>query len=123
MKTLKTTIYEGLLAGQDATLDRGQEDLDAMTIQDIEKKLLDANRYYIHNPNKMLKDYEFLKKFFKVAFPVMLHALLLFIVNFIDNIMVGSVSNEAISGVFAANQATYILMIAAYSILNISIPI
>ena len=47
----------------------------------------------------MLKDHEFLKKFFKVAFPVMLHALLLFVVNFIDNIMVGSVSNEAISGV------------------------
>ena len=65
----------------------------------------------------MLKDHEFLKKFFKVAFPVMLHALLLFVVNFIDNIMVGSVSNEAISGVFAANQATYILMIAAYGVI------
>ena len=66
---------------------------------------------------KMLKDQEFLKKFIKVAFPVMLHALLLFVVNFIDNIMVGSVSNEAISGVFAANQATYILMIAAYGVI------
>lgn len=61
MKTLKTIIYEGLLAGQDATLDRGQDDLDAMTIQDIEKKLLDSNRYYIHNPNKRLKDYEIKK--------------------------------------------------------------
>lgn len=66
---------------------------------------------------KMLKDYEFLKKFIHVALPVMLHALLLFIVNLIDNIMVGSVSNEAISGVFAANQATYILMIAAYGVI------
>lgn len=61
MKTLKTIIYEGLLAGQDATLDRGQDDLDAMTIQSIEKKLLDSNRYYIHNPNKRLKDYEIKK--------------------------------------------------------------
>ena len=66
---------------------------------------------------KMLKDREFLSRFIKVAFPVMLHALLLFITNFVDNIMVGSVSNEAISGVFAANQATYILMIAAYGII------
>lgn len=61
MKTLKTTIYEGLLAGQGATLDRGQDDLDAMTISDIEKKLLDTNRYYIHNPNRKLKDYEIRK--------------------------------------------------------------
>ena len=61
MKTLKTTIYEGLLKGQDATLNRGQDDLDAMTIQDIEKRLLDSNRYYIHNPNKRLKDYEIKK--------------------------------------------------------------
>ena len=44
MKTLKTTIYEGLLKGQDVTLDQGQDDLDAMTIQSIEKKLLDSNR-------------------------------------------------------------------------------
>lgn len=61
MKTLKTTIYEGLLKGQDATLDRGQDDLDAMTIQSIENKLLDSNRYYIHNPNRKLKDYEIRK--------------------------------------------------------------
>mgnify|MGYP003294338767 CR=1 FL=1 len=30
----------------------------------------------------MLKDKEFLKKFFSVSFPVMLHAFILFIVNF-----------------------------------------
>lgn len=61
MQSLKTYISEGLLAGQDATLDRGQDDLDAVAIQDIEKKLLDTNKYYIHNPNKKLKDYEIRK--------------------------------------------------------------
>lgn len=65
----------------------------------------------------MLKDKEFLKRFFKVSFPVMLHAFILFIVNFIDNIMVGSLSNESVGGVYAANQATYILMIAGYGVI------
>jgi hypothetical protein len=61
MQSLKTYISEGLLAGQDATLDRGQDDLDAVAIQDIEKKLLDTNKYYIHNPNKKLEDYRIRK--------------------------------------------------------------
>lgn len=65
----------------------------------------------------MLKDKDFLKKFFKVSFPVMLHALILFIVNFLDNIMVSSVSNEAVSAVYAVNQVTYILMIAGYGVI------
>lgn len=65
----------------------------------------------------LFKDREFFKSFFKIALPVMLHALILFVVNFVDNIMVGSISNEAISGVYAANQATYILMIAAYGVI------
>lgn len=65
----------------------------------------------------MLRDKEFLKKFFKVSFPVMLHALILFIVNFVDNIMISGVSNEAVSAVYAVNQATYILMIAAFGVI------
>ena len=65
----------------------------------------------------MLKDKEFLKKFLKISFPVMLHALILFIVNFVDNLMVSSVSNEAVSAVYAVGQATYILMIAAYGVI------
>lgn len=65
----------------------------------------------------MLKDKEFLKKFFSVSFPVMLHAFILFIVNFLDNIMVSSVSNESVSAVYAVNQVTYILMIASYGVI------
>lgn len=66
---------------------------------------------------KMLRDKEFLKKFLKVSLPVMIHSLILFIVSLVDNIMVGSVSNEAVEGVYAASQATYILMIASYGVL------
>ena len=66
---------------------------------------------------KMLKDKEFLKNFLRVSLPVMIHALVLFVVSLVDNIMVGSVSNEAVEGVYAANQATYILMIASYGVL------
>ena len=65
----------------------------------------------------MLKDKEFLKKFINVSLPVMIHALILFIVNFTDNVMISSVSNEAVSSVYAVNQATYILMIAAYGVI------
>ena len=65
----------------------------------------------------MLKDKDFLRKFFKVSFPVMLHALILFIVNFVDNVMISGVSNEAVSAVYAVNQATYILMIASYGVI------
>lgn len=64
-----------------------------------------------------LKDKVFLKKFFIVSFPVMLHALLLFVVNFVDNIMVSGISNEAVSAVYAANQATYIFLIASYGVI------
>lgn len=64
-----------------------------------------------------IKDKSFLKKFFIVSFPVMLHALLLFIVNFVDNVMVSQLSNEAVSAVYAANQATYIFLIASYGVL------
>ena len=65
----------------------------------------------------MLKDKDFLKKFIQVSLPVMIHALILFIVNFTDNVMVSSVSNEAVSAVYAVNQATYILLIASYGVI------
>jgi len=65
----------------------------------------------------IFKDKDFFNKFLKVSFPVMIHSFLLFIVSFVDNLMISSVSNEAVSAVYAANQATYILMIAAFGVL------
>lgn len=64
------------------------------------------------------KDINFLKKFFKIALPVMLSAFITFLVSFLDNIMVGSVSNTAVSGVYAANQVTYIYNLAIFGLLE-----
>ena len=68
---------------------------------------------------KMLKDKEFLSRFFKVSFPVMLHALILFIVNLVDMVMVSNIEGQsgAASAVYAVNQATYIFMIASAGVL------
>ena len=67
---------------------------------------------------KVFKDKEFLQKFFKVSFPVMLHAFVLFIVSFVDNLMVGSISNEAISAVYASNQATFIFIVSSFGVIS-----
>lgn len=67
---------------------------------------------------KTFKDKQFLRDFFRVSFPVMLHAFILFIVSFVDNIMVGSISNEAISGVYAANQATFIFICSSLGLIS-----
>ncbi len=64
----------------------------------------------------LFKDKKFLKSFFVIAFPVMLQTLVSFIVNFVDNLMVGGVSNAAVSAVYAANQATFLFIIAAYGV-------
>ena len=37
---------------------------------------------------------------------------------FVDNIMVGSISNEAISGVYAANQATFIFICSSLGLIS-----
>jgi len=64
------------------------------------------------------KDKAFLKKFFKISLPVMLSAFITFLVSFLDNIMVGTVSNDAVSGVYAANQVTYLYNLAIFGVLE-----
>lgn len=64
------------------------------------------------------KDKAFLIKFFKISIPVMLSAFITFLVSFIDNIMVGTVSNEAVSGVYAANEVSYIINLMIFGILE-----
>lgn len=64
------------------------------------------------------KDKAFLKKFFQIALPVMLAEFITFLVSFIDNIMVGSVSNIAVSAVYSANQVTYIFNLAIFGLLE-----
>ncbi|MGM9857943.1 MAG: MATE family efflux transporter [Bacilli bacterium] len=67
---------------------------------------------------KAFKDKQFLRDFFRVSFPVMLHAFISFIVSFIDNIMVGSISNAAISGVYASNQATFMFICSSLGLIS-----
>lgn len=64
------------------------------------------------------KDKVFLSKFLKISIPVMLAAFITFIVTFVDNIMVGTVSNEAVSGVYAANEVSYIVNLMIFGILE-----
>ena len=64
------------------------------------------------------KDKAFLKKFFQIALPVMLAEFITFLVSFIDNIMVGSVSNNAVSAVYSANQVTYVFNLAIFGLLE-----
>ena len=48
----------------------------------------------------------------------MLSAFVTFLVSFIDNIMVGTISNEAVSGVYSANQVTFIFQMAIFGVLE-----
>lgn len=60
----------------------------------------------------------FLKRFLKISFPIMVGAFISFIVSFLDNLMVGTVSNEVVSGVYAANQVTFLFNLAMYGLLE-----
>ena len=64
------------------------------------------------------KDKTFLKTFFSIAFPVMVQSLLSFIVSFVDTFMISAVSNEAVSAVYAVNQAGYIFLIASFGAIS-----
>lgn len=63
-------------------------------------------------------DKKFLNRFLKISFPVMISGFITFLVSFVDNIMVGTISNESVSGVYAANQVTFLFNLAAFGILE-----
>ena len=56
-------------------------------------------------------DKKFLKFFIKLVIPVMLTTFLSSIINFVDNVMVGAYSDEAVSAVYAVNQVNFIFNI------------
>ncbi len=64
------------------------------------------------------KDKAFLKRFFTITFPVMVQTLVSFIVTFVDNIMVGGVSNEAVSAVYSVNQASFLFFVITYGLFS-----
>ncbi len=67
---------------------------------------------------KVLKDKAFIKKFFALAFPVMIQALIGLTVNFVDNLMVGGLTNEAVSAVYAVNQGTFFFIVITYGVIS-----
>ncbi|HAK05292.1 MAG TPA: hypothetical protein DCM23_01130 [Firmicutes bacterium] len=67
---------------------------------------------------KALKDKQFIKKFLAITFPVMVQTLVSFIVTFVDNIMVGGVSNEAVSAVYSVNQASFFFYVAMFGLFS-----
>jgi putative MATE family efflux protein len=66
----------------------------------------------------MLKDKLFIQRFFAVAFPVMVQMLISFFVSFIDNIMVGGISDEVVAAVFSVNQISFFFFVITYGLLS-----
>ena len=67
---------------------------------------------------KCFTDKEFITRFLKISLPVMVAAFITFLVTFVDNIMVSSISNEAVSGVYAANEVTFVFEFGGFGMLE-----
>ena len=63
-------------------------------------------------------DKKFLKFFIKLVIPVMLTTFLSSIINFVDNVMVGAYSDEAVSAVYAVNQVNFIFNIMIFGVVG-----
>lgn len=66
----------------------------------------------------IFKDKAFYTRFFLITLPVMFQTVISFFVNFIDNIMVGGISNAAVSAVYATNQITFFIFVSTYGLLS-----
>jgi putative MATE family efflux protein len=67
---------------------------------------------------KTLKDKIFIKKFFAISFPVMIQMLVSFFVTFIDNVMVGGISDDVVGAVFSVNQISFFFFVITYGLLS-----
>ena len=65
-----------------------------------------------------LKDKAFLKRFFTITFPVMIQMLISFFVNFIDNVMVGGISDDVVGAVFSVNQLSFLFFVISYGLFS-----
>jgi Na+-driven multidrug efflux pump len=65
-----------------------------------------------------LKDKIFIKKFFAISFPVMIQMLVSFFVSFIDNVMVGGISDDVVGAVFSVNQISFFFFVITYGLLS-----
>lgn len=67
---------------------------------------------------KTLQDKVFLKRFFTISFPVMVQMLISFFVNFIDNVMVGGISDDVVGAVFSVNQVSFLFFVISYGLFS-----
>jgi len=65
-----------------------------------------------------LKDRHFLKRFFTISFPVMVQMLISFFVSFIDNVMVGGISDDVVGAVFSVNQISFFFFVITYGLFS-----
>lgn len=66
----------------------------------------------------VFKDKIFLKQFFDITLPVMVQTVFSFMVTFIDNIMVGGLSNEAVSATYTTNNISFLYFVGSYGLLT-----
>lgn len=67
---------------------------------------------------KFLKDKQFLRRFIVISLPVMIQNLIAFSVNFLDNVMIGGVSDQAVSAVYASNQVSFFFNVMAWGVIS-----
>ena len=67
---------------------------------------------------KTLQDKVFIKRFFTISFPVMVQMLISFFVNFIDNVMVGGISDDVVGAVFSVNQLSFLFFVISYGLFS-----
>jgi len=79
---------------------------------------VEATVLFLKHMIKTLKDKAFIKKFFSISLPVMVQMLVSFFVTFIDNVMVGGISDEVVGAVFAVNQISFFFFVITYGLLS-----
>lgn len=79
---------------------------------------MEATVLFLKHMIKTLLDKAFIRKFFSISLPVMVQMLISFFVTFIDNVMVGGISDEVVGAVFAVNQISFFFFVITYGLLS-----
>ena len=79
---------------------------------------MEATVLFLKHMIKTLQDKAFIRKFFSISLPVMVQMLISFFVTFIDNVMVGGISDEVVGAVFAVNQISFFFFVITYGLLS-----
>lgn len=64
------------------------------------------------------EDFGFYKKMAKIALPIIIQNSVSFLINFVDNIMVGQLGTEAMSGVAIVNQLIFVFSTCILGIIS-----